>query len=582
MEKEEIGSKAQKGVGVIKETLTEWRWLGPYIKKNRAGIFAYVVIGIAEILLGLRISIAGKDLIDTVISKNRAGIVPVILTVLGLAVAQILLSIISSRLSAYINTSVVNCVRSDLFENLLSTEWLSLLRYHSGEMLNRIEGDVSSVSSGIVNFIPNVITRSVQFIGILVIILHYDPVMALLSLASAPILVLSSRMIAKTMKKYNKLSREMNGKILAFNEEAFQNITVVKSFDLTLTYCKNLKTLLGEYRKYQLDFNKFSIILKTVMSLIGMIVSYGCYGWGVWQLWKGNITYGTMVLFLRLSTQLTSAFSQMVSLVPGSISVATSAGRLKEIFELPHEDDSERPKAERLCTDSDKTGLSLKAENVTFSYPSSKSPVLEDVGFCARSGERIAVVGESGGGKTTVLRLLLGLASPEKGNIVLDTSLGSINVSPATRCFFSYVSQGNEIFSGTVESNMRSVVPDASDEQIIEALKTADAWSFVSELPGQINAELGERGDNLSHGQLQRLNIARSILKNAPVILMDEATSALDPETEKRVLDNLMRDDPGRICVITTHRGSILPYCDRVYRICDGKLTEEKNITALR
>ncbi|MBQ7500704.1 MAG: ABC transporter ATP-binding protein [Clostridia bacterium] len=571
MKEKRLLKKAEAGVGVIRETLTEWRMLGPYIKKNRYGIIAYIVIGIVGIALGLSINVAGKHLIDAVINRNRDIIIPVISVVIGLGLARIAFSAVSSRVEAHINTSVVNRVRADIFSSILSTKWLSFSDFHSGELINRIEGDVNTAASGIVNFIPNVVTRSAQFIGILAIILYYDPVMALLSLGSAPILVLSSRMMARTMKKYNKLSREMNGKILSFNEETFQNITVVKAFDLAVIYCKNLGTLLSAHRRYQLDYNKFMIIMKTVMSLIGMAVAYGCYGWGVWQLWNGNITYGTMTLFLRLSGQLTTSFSQLVSLVPNAISIGTSAGRLKEIFELPHEDQSRKPEAEAIFAKAGKSSLSIKAENVSFKYPAAPSYAFRNVDFYAGSGEKIAFVGESGGGKTTTLRLLLGLISPETGTIRLSSDQGSIDISESTRCFFSYVTQGNEIFSGTIESNMRSVVPGATDEDIASALKTADAWGFVSGLPDGIYSEIGERGANLSQGQIQRLNIARSILRSAPVLLMDEATSALDPETERRVLENLMKADPGRICVITTHRESILPYCDRVYRIHDGK-----------
>lgn len=555
----------------------EWKWLLCYISKYRLQIFLYIVIGILSTLMGLGASVASKYLIDSVVTHNNDTIVKSACMAIGFALTQILISSATSRVATVVGTKVSNEIRSNVYEHIVFSRWEDINRYHSGDLLNRIEGDVSAISSSIVSFIPGIFTRLTQFIGCLAVVLYYDPIMALFAFMSTPFLALTSRISAKMMRKYNKESREMNGKILSFYSESIQNLQTLKAFDITKRYVNQLKDYLFAYRKLRLDHGKFSLVMTMGLSVIGLIVSYSCYGWGVWRLWQGAITYGTMTLFLQISGQLTSSFSALVSLMPTAISIATAAGRIMEITDLPVEGHVDDPEAEKMTDSAHKNGISLVCDKLTYTYPDGDTPVVRDISFFVNPGETIALIGPSGEGKTTILRLILGLVEPDNGKMTMKTcDSEEIKVSESTRRFCSYVPQGNAVFSGCIADNLRIVRPEATDEELVTALKTADAWSFVEKLPEGINTQISEKGTNFSEGQIQRISIARALLREAPVLVMDEATSALDAQTEETVLANIMKSYPNRTCVITTHRPSMLQYCDRVYRVDeDGNLQQQ-------
>jgi ABC-type bacteriocin/lantibiotic exporter with double-glycine peptidase domain len=417
-----------------------------------------------------------------------------------------------------------------------------------------------------------------QFFGCLFIVLYYDATLAFFALMSAPVLFFSSRFMTKMMRKYNLETRQMNGKVLSFSEESIQNLQTIKAFGLTTEYAKKFKVILNNYRNMRLTHDKFSILTTLCLSAIGLIVSFLCYGWGVYRLWDGAITFGTMTLFLQLSGSLTSSFSSIVAMVPNAISVATAAGRIKEITELPKENTEDQEKAKSLLSLARDSGVSVVAENVTYSYADGDRNVLEEISFFAHPGETVAFVGPSGEGKTTILRLLLGLVEKTQGSLTMGLANGEkIDVSPSTRLFCSYVPQENAIFTGTIAENLRIVNPDATDEELRSALEIADALDFVESLPFGLDSIVGERGVNFSEGQVQRISIARAVLCNAPVLIMDEATSALDKATEEKVLRSLMAADKKRTCIITTHRPSMLEYCDRIYEIQENGTLKEKS-----
>lgn len=558
----------------------EWKWVLHYVSRYRLQILFYVVVGVLSTAMGLGASVASKYLIDSVVAHNNDTIVTAAALTIGLALTQIVINAGTSRIAIIIGTKVSNEIRSSVYEHIVYSNWEDISKYHSGDLLNRIEGDVTALSSSIISFVPNLFTRLTQFIGCLAIVLYYDPIMALLAFLSAPFLALTSRVSAKMMRKYNEESREMNGKVLAFYSESIQNIQTIKAFGITRRYVEQLKGYLFNYRKLRLDHNKFSIAMTTCLSVIGLAVAYLCYGWGVWQLWNGAITYGTMTLFLQISGSLTNSFSSIVSMLPTSISIATAAGRIMAITELPIEEYADDSKAEAMAEDALKNGISLKCDNVTCSYKDGSEPVVKDISFYVNPGETIALVGPSGEGKTTVLRLILGLIRPSEGAVTMATAgEGSVlAVSESTRRFCAYVPQENHVFSGTIADNLRIVKPEAEEDELVSVLKAADAWGFVEKLPLKMDTVINEKGVNFSEGQIQRISIARALLRNAPVLVMDEATSALDKNTEENVLRNIMKSYPNRTCVITTHRPSMLQYCDRVYRINeDGSLEKIEN-----
>lgn len=557
----------------------EWKWLLKYVSKYRLQIILYIVIGLLSTAMGLGASVASKYLIDSVVSHNNDTIFKSAVIAVTFGITQIIVGAVVSRIAGIVGSKISLEIRSGVYEHVIYSKWEDIRKYHSGELLNRIEGDVGTVSQSIVSFIPNAFTTFAQFIGCLAVVLYYDPTMAIFAFMSAPFLVFSSKITTKMIRKYNKESREMNGRILSFYSESIQNLQTIKAFDITKRYVEQMKANLQLHRQIKLDHDRFSIVMSLCMSLIGLVVAYTCYGWGVYRLWQGAISYGTMTLFLQISGQLTSSFSALVSLIPSAISIATSAGRIMEITDLSLEEHKDSKKAQKMEKSADENGVTIVCNDLKYTYPDGDKPVVANVSFRAEAGETIAFVGPSGEGKTTLLRLILGLVEADSGELVLETKDGQkIDISECTRRFCSYVPQGNAIFSGTVADNLRIVKPEATDEEIIDVLITADAWSFIEELPLGINTVISEKGVNFSEGQVQRISIARAILRDAPIVVMDEATSALDAETEETVLANMMKAYPNRTRIITTHRPSMLQYCTRVYRIdSNGFLEEIKN-----
>ena len=358
---------------------------------------------------------------------------------------------------------------------------------------------------------------------------------------------------------------------MTFEVETFYNFDTIKSFGVAPYYSKKMRWWQQKYKDISLRYNMFSIKTNIFLSVLGMLVQFVAFGYCLFRLWTHDISYGTMTLFLQQRSNLSGAFNNVISIIPSFLNSSVSAHRIRELVELPKE--VHIPESNELDRYADQ-GFTVQMEEVNFSYVEGKR-VITDSSFQACPGEIIALVGPSGEGKTTMIRLILGLIRPEQGNVVIRTSGGmEIKMNAETRHLFAYVPQGNTILSGTIAENMRIVKEDASDEEIIEALKTACAWEFVEKMPDTINAKIGERGRGFSEGQAQRIAIARAILRDAPILLLDEATSALDVTTERKVLRNIIQQNPTKVCIVTTHRPSVLNMCQRVYRVMETQVKE--------
>ena len=363
----------------------------------------------------------------------------------------------------------------------------------------------------------------------------------------------------------------MSSRLMSFESETFGNLDTIKSFGLTDRSGRKLRGIQEEYRRVSLAYNLFSIRTEAALSLLGSAVQFTAFGYCLYLLWSGRIAYGTMTLFLSQSARLSSTFNSLVKLVPTFLSSSVSAHRIRELTQLPRE--PRIPESGELDAEAP-AGFEVRMEQLDFRYGLGE-PVIRDSAFLARPGEIVALVGPSGEGKTTMIRLILGLVRPETGRAFLRSASGKeVEMNPETRHLFSYVPQGNTVMSGTIAENLRMVKEDAGDEELEEALRLACAWDFVSAMPEGIHSAVGERGRGLSEGQAQRIAIARAILKDAPILLLDEATSALDVATERQVLRNIMACRPGRTCIVTTHRPSVLSMCSRVYRVTDRRVTE--------
>ena len=558
----------------LKEIINEYIWISRYSKNYKKDIALYLVLGIFGIIYGLVASIISKYIIDAVVSTNARNILVALLAFVIMQLLQILMQSITSRISAKVNIKVNQDITAELYDKLLSSDWEALSEYHSGDLLSRITGDVSTVSSSVIGWVPELITRILQFAGALGVILYFDPTLALFALISAPTTILMSRYVIKMMREHNKKMRQISSKMMVFNEESFQNIQLIKSFNRTDEYSKLHRALQQDFKDASLKYNTFSIHKNLILSLVGTIVSILCFGWSIYRLFSGMITYGTMALFLKLSTTLTASFSALAALIPSAITAATSAGRIITLMELPNESREDEINALEFINKHRNSFLSIEAENLSYSYNNGVK-ILKNTNFEAKGGEIVAIIGPSGEGKTTLLRLLLGIVLPKEKDSVLRICAPNgdkINISPSTRALFSYVPQENTLFSGTIRENLKLTNPDATDEEIYQALKIACADEFIDQLPKKLDSTIKEQGNGFSEGQRQRLCIARALLTNAPILLMDETTSALDIETEQKVLQNIVKYQQNRTCIITTHRPSVLNISHRIYRINGDKL----------
>lgn len=564
--------------GFLRDLITETRWIYSYAVRYKRGIYIYILLGLAAIVLGLGNSVASKYLIDAVVAHKDDLILGIAVIYAGFGLSRLALTAITRRISAKLNVQASNEIRAEVFKQFLEIDWQASLDYHSGDLLTRVNNDVSTVADSILGWIPSLITCLVQFLGTLVVILIYDPMMALLALISAPITVLMSRFLVTNLQRFGQQMRDTQAQLTAFYEEALQNLQAIKSFSLNAKFNGRLEELQELYKTVRLDYDLFSVKTHLLLSGVGFVVSGVCFAWGVYRLWSGYISFGTMVLFIQMASLLSASFSALVSLVPSAISATVSARRVMTILELPREDLSVSDEARFVIESAQTHGVSVRAENLRFSYESGRH-VFDDFSLHAEPGEIIGLVSPSGGGKTSFIRALLGLVAPVSGTITLVSEGNAAPLSPCMRPLITYVAQEKVVFSGTVAECLRMSNPLATDEQLEQALRLACAWDFVSALPGGIHFRLKERGTGLSEGQIQRLAIARALLSNAPVMLLDEATSALDLATERKVLHNMLSSNRHRTIIVTTHRPTVLLSCARVYSIQDGRakiLTQEE------
>lgn len=557
--------------GSIKEMWEEFKWMFSYGKKYKKEIIFYTFLGVFSTIMTLISSVASKELINIVTGQQENRALGMAVLMVSMSLFSLLFNQVMSRITLKINIRIQNEIQADIFDKIIQVNWLDLSSYHSGDLLNRFGSDVSTVASSAIGWVPNLIINTFNFIATLCLILYYDPTMMILTLINAPIMLISSKVLMSRMREYNLKVKEMNSEMMAFQTETFSNIDSIKSFGLVDLFSRRLKGFQERYKVVNLDYNMFSIKTNTILSLVGMVIQFSFFGWAVYRLWSGVINYGEMTLFLQQSSRMSSAFSSLVGIIPSTISSTISAKRLIEIISLPKEETNIERKD--YLNEIKDHGFSIELDNVYFSYIENKQ-VLVSSSMQAHLGEIVALVGPSGEGKTTMIRLFLGLITPSQGHAYLvDYQNKKYTLDASTRHLFAYVPQGNTIFSGSIADNLRMVKEDASDEEIIQALKSACAYEFVERLEEGINTQIGSRGKGLSEGQAQRIAIARAILREAPILLLDEATSALDVTTERKVLHNIIQNHPHKTCIVTTHRPSVLNMCQRVYRVMDTKLT---------
>ena len=557
--------------GTFREILDDWKWIFSYSLRYKGAILFYLLLGIFSTSLGLVSSVASKYMIDIITGYDTSRLWVMVAIMVGSTVFSLTFNSIISRITAKMSIDINNDIQADIFDKIVDADWLALNHYSNGDILNRFNGDIGTVSSNAISWLPTIVIAVYNFIATFFVILHYDWIMAVIALGSAPVMLLMSRFMIKKQRDYSKRVREMSSNLMTFEVETIYNFDTIKSFGVAPHYSKKMRWWQKKFKDISLKYNLFSIKTNIFMSILGTVVQFAAFGYCLFRLWTGDITYGTMTLFLQQRSNLSSAFSSVVSIIPSFLNSSVSAHRIRELVQLPRE--VHIPESGEMDRFADR-GFEIRMEGVNFSYVEGNR-VITDSAFEANPGEIVALVGPSGEGKTTMIRLILGLVRPENGEVKLRAANGKeIEMNAETRHLFAYVPQGNTILSGTIAENMRMVKEDATEEEIIEALKVACAWDFVEKMPDTIHSSVGERGRGLSEGQAQRIAIARAVLRNSPVLLLDEATSALDVATERTVLRNIVKQHPNKTCIVTTHRPSVLNLCQRVYRVMETRVTE--------
>ena len=557
--------------GTFSEIIDDWKWIFSYSARYKGAIAFYTVLGVLSTTLGLVSSVASKYLIDIITGYKTSMLVQLILLMVGSTVFSLVFSSIISRISTRLSIDISNDIQADIFDKIVDADWLALSQYSNGDILNRFNSDIGTVSSNAISWLPTILIAFYNFIATFLVLLHYDWIMAIIAFLSAPFLLLMSRFVIRKQREYGKKVREMSSKLMSFEVETFYNFDTIKSFGIAPYYSKKMRWWQKQFKDISLEYNLFSIKTNILMSIVSNAVQFLAFGYCLFRLWTHDITYGTMTLFLQQRSNLSSAFNNVISIIPSFLNSSISAHRIRELVELPREVHiPESAELDALAQD----GFTVQMQDLSFAYVEGTN-VITDSRFVARPGEIVALIGPSGEGKTTMIRLILGLVCPQSGRALIRAADGTeVTMNAETRHLFAYVPQGNTILSGTIAENMRTVKEDATDEEIIEALKIACAWDFVAKMPDTINAKVGERGRGFSEGQAQRIAITRAVLRDAPVLLLDEATSALDVTTERRVLRNIVQQKPNKTCIVTTHRPSVLNLCQRVYRVVDTRVTE--------
>ena len=521
-------------------------------------VLLFQVVGVAISLFYVWLS---KDLVDTAVEHFQGDLqsqriisLAIIFTLVSLS--RPILTAIKSYLQSRMAVSMTNSLRQRLFDEMLKTEGDVGRKYHSGDMINRMESDVSAVTNAFCAAVPNLFWAGLQFAAAFACVLYVDLRLSLILVVLLPIAAPAGKFIMKKVRKLTLRIKSSDSRIQSHIQESIQHHTLLR----TLEYTDGSSQMLGELQdeNYSRNLKRigFSIIARVLMSLAFTLGYLVAFLWGVRGLSTGVVTYGVMTAILQLVGQLQRPLLQASENLPSLLHCTASIDRLMELEDLPKEE------AEDALMLGAPAGVRVR--NLSFQYPDGEEKVIDNLSFDFKPGSRIAITGRTGIGKTTLLKLILALSRPTSGSIELYDSETSVPVSVKTRCNFAYIPQGNTLFSGTVRENLLMGDRNADEERMKEVLHLAAA-DFVMELPEGLDTICSESGGGLSEGQAQRIAVARGLLRPGSIVLLDEFSSALDPATEEEMLSRLTAKDglcAGKTMIFITHRESILNFCD--------------------
>lgn len=533
-------------------------WLYSVAQGQRTRILAGCLIGVCEVACSLAFVWASKQVIDvatgTVDGNLWTSGVIAILFIAG----QLAFSALDMWLSGCMPVDVGNRLRRRLFGHLLRSRWKELEQYHTGDVLNRVNRDVDEVVRLLTVTVPAVFVTIVQFVASFVYFCQLDSSLAWVLILVIPAFLLVSKLYVRRMREYNRNIRASDSRIQSVIQESIQHHVIIKTLERAKTRLTMLDSLQVGLRKQVVNRTRLSLFSRMMMS-IGFNSGYLLvFLWGAVRLSRGDMSFGTMTAFLQLVGRVQRPAFDLTSFLPSFITSYTAAERLMELESLHIEDEGEAVLMKGT------TGLSFR--NVSFSYAEDGKEVLSNLNVTFPAGSTTAVLGETGAGKTTLIRLILSLIPATEGEIVLTDDTNEVPISPRTRINFVYVPQGNTLFSGTIRDNLLMGNPEATDRQMEEVLRIAVA-DFVFDMPDHLDTVLTEQGGGVSEGQAQRIAIARALLRKGSILLFDEATSALDQETESRLVANLRTHCKGKTVIFITHHPALAEECDEVFSI---------------
>lgn len=539
------------------------KWFNKAVRPYRGSLAVMMLCHVLLTACSIGFVYASKKLVDIAVAVLQGTSVAsdlwfwtgaIIVIVLG----RIGLNALKTYLQTRTEINLKNRLRRRLFDVLLHLQSDGGSKYHTGDLLNRMQEDVRVVSTAFSSSIPNLLGTSLQFVAAFIFLMILDARLGLLVIVIVPAGILVGKYISSRIKDLTLDIRKSDSQVQSHLQESLQHIALLQTMEYTQSSGASLEGLQGELYGNELKRVIFSILSRIFISLAFQAGNTAAFLWGVFGISHGTVTYGMMTAFLQLVAQIQRPLIEMSSQIPTVIHATASIDRIIDLESLPREEIAEPVLLEGTA--------GIRVSDVTFAYPDSAVNVLDDFSHDFRPGSRTAIVGPTGVGKSTLIRLLLSLLKPQSGSIDVYNNIGMAPVSPATRCNLVYVPQGNSLFSGTIRDNLLMGNPEATEEEMNKALHTAAA-DFVFELPSGINTQCFEAGGGLSEGQAQRIAIARALLRPGSILLLDEFSSALDAQTETILMERLTSELPDHTMIFITHRDKIIDYCTDILRL---------------
>ena len=537
------------------KTILSWLWLA--WRGNRLQAMLNASIGVLQVVVSLSQVWAVKRAID-VASGSIPGSIYWAVGVMGLFIlADFSLSIASTWVRNLLGIKAQNRMQQRMLDRLLKSQWHGKEAFHSGDVLNRLEQDVNQVVTFLTETIPASLSVFAMFVGAFCYLFAMDHILALVIVGILPVFLLASRTYVGQMRRLTRKVRDSDSKVQSVLQETIQNRMLIKTLESDNMMVNKLGETQSELRQHVVRRTLFSVFSSVVLNFgfaLGYLVAFL---WAAIRLADHTLTFGGMTAFLQLVNRIQNPARNLTKLAPAFVAVFTAAERLMELEENPLEQQGEPEYLNAPC--------GLRLDNVTFAYSDRERDIVKDLSFDFKPGSCTAVLGETGAGKTTLIRMLLALVSPTKGSVNIYNDSTSRELTPLMRCNFVYVPQGNTLMSGTIRENLKLGNIAATDKEMIAALHKSCA-DFVMELPHGLDTVCSESGGGLSEGQAQRIGIARALLRDRSIMLFDEATSALDPETERQLLSNILASRDKTIIFIT-HRLAVVDYSDQTLRL---------------